>query len=46
VAGELLVQIKDLLTQFKLDDGILTAVDHVSFDIYKGESLGIVGESG
>jgi oligopeptide/dipeptide ABC transporter ATP-binding protein len=46
MSNELLVQVKDLLTQFKLDDGILTAVDHISFDIYRGESLGIVGESG
>jgi oligopeptide/dipeptide ABC transporter ATP-binding protein len=46
MSNDLLVQVKDLVTQFKLDDGILTAVDHVSFDIYKGESLGIVGESG
>ncbi|MDR2729339.1 MAG: ABC transporter ATP-binding protein [Treponema sp.] len=44
--NELLIQVKDLITQFKLDDGILTAVDHVSFDIYKGEALGLVGESG
>jgi oligopeptide/dipeptide ABC transporter ATP-binding protein len=46
MSNELLIQVKDLVTQFKLDDGILTAVDHVSFDIYKGESLGLVGESG
>ena len=46
MSNELLIQVKDLVTQFKLDDGVLTAVDHVSFDIYKGESLGIVGESG
>jgi oligopeptide/dipeptide ABC transporter ATP-binding protein len=46
MSDELLIQVKDLVTQFKLDDGVLTAVDHVSFDIYKGETLGIVGESG
>jgi len=46
MSNELLIRVKDLVTQFKLDNGILTAVDHVSFDIYKGESLGIVGESG
>jgi len=46
MSNELLIQVKDLVTQFKLDDGILTAVDHVSFDIYSGETLGIVGESG
>jgi oligopeptide/dipeptide ABC transporter ATP-binding protein len=46
MSNELLVEVKDLVTRFKLDDGVLTAVDHVSFDIYKGESLGLVGESG
>ncbi|NCB04036.1 MAG: ABC transporter ATP-binding protein [Clostridia bacterium] len=43
---ENLLSVRDLVTQFKLDDGILTAVDHVSFDIGKGETLGVVGESG
>ena len=46
MSDKLLIQVKDLLTQFRLDDGLLTAVDHISFDIFRGESLGIVGESG
>ena len=46
MSNELLIRVKDLVTQFTLDDGILTAVDNVSFDIYKGESLCLVGESG
>jgi len=46
MSNELLVRVKNLVTQFTLDDGVLTAVDNVSFDIYKGESLGLVGESG
>ncbi len=41
-----LLEVQDLVTQFKLDDGILTAVDHVSFSIGRGETLGVVGESG
>lgn len=43
---EQLLEVRDLVTQFKLDDGILTAVDHISFAIGRGETLGIVGESG
>jgi oligopeptide/dipeptide ABC transporter ATP-binding protein len=46
MSNGLLIQVKNLVTQFTLDDGVLTAVDDVSFDIYRGESLGLVGESG
>ena len=41
-----LIEIKDLHTHFFTEAGIAKAVDGVSFDIYKGEVLGIVGESG
>lgn len=44
--NDILLDVQDLVTQFKLDDGILTAVDHVSFSIRRGETLGVVGESG
>lgn len=41
-----LIEVKNLVTQFKTEDGIVTAVDDVSFNINKGETIGIVGESG
>tara|TARA_B100000029_G_scaffold359857_1_gene352710 strand:+ start:348 stop:1331 length:984 start_codon:yes stop_codon:yes gene_type:complete len=46
MAKEKLIQIKDLKTYFYTEAGTAKAVDGVSFDIYKGEVLGIVGESG
>ena len=41
-----LFQIKNLKTFFHTDAGTAKAVNNISFDIYKGEVLGIVGESG
>src|SRR5256884_5596787 len=41
-----LLEVKDLRTSFKTEDGIVGAVDSVSFSIEKGQTLGIVGESG
>ena len=41
-----LIQVENLKTYFHTEAGIVKAVDDVSFNIYKGEVLGIVGESG
>lgn len=42
-----LLEIKDLKKHFKIDrNNVLKAVDGITFDIYKGETFGLVGESG
>jgi len=41
-----LLEVRDLKTYFKTDDGIVKAVDGVNFSVEKGRTLGIVGESG
>ena len=40
------LEVKNLSTNFYTDEGVIKAVDGLSYDIKKGECVGIVGESG
>ncbi|MEK6624630.1 MAG: ABC transporter ATP-binding protein [Bdellovibrionota bacterium] len=44
--SEKLLEVKNLVVQFRTDRGKVTAVNGVDFELYKGQTLGIVGESG
>ncbi|MCA9048937.1 MAG: ABC transporter ATP-binding protein, partial [Planctomycetaceae bacterium] len=44
--SEIALSVRNLTTSFRSDQGTVTAVSDVSFDLYRGEALGLVGESG
>lgn len=46
MSKELILEINNLSTTFKTERGPLKAIDGINFNVYKGEILGIVGESG
>ena len=43
---EKILEVKDLQTSFFTERGEVKAVNHIDFDLYRGRTLGIVGESG
>lgn len=44
--SKVLLEVKDLVTEFRTDDGYVKAVNKISFTLNRGETIGIVGESG
>ena len=41
-----ILEVKDLVVHYEMDEQVVEAVNNVSFDIKKGEVLGLVGETG
>jgi oligopeptide/dipeptide ABC transporter ATP-binding protein len=46
VSRQPLLRVRDLVVEFSTEQGVVRAVDRVSFDVFPNETLGIVGESG
>ena len=45
-AAEALLEVRELATHFRTDDGVVPAVDGISFSVARGETLALLGESG
>ena len=43
---DILLDIKDLSVEFRTDDGVVKAVNHMDLQLEKGKTLGLVGETG
>ena len=43
---EVLLSIENLVVQYETDHGVVEAVNDVSLKLYRGETLGLVGETG
>src|SRR5246127_1210010 len=46
IKKELLLEVKNLVTEFKTESETVKAVNDISFTLHRGETIGIVGESG
>jgi len=46
MSDDIILRVENLRTYFNTDDGVVKAVDGVSYNLKKGETLGLVGESG
>ena len=45
-AAEPLLRVEDLRVEFPGEDGVVHAVDGITYQVHRGQTLGIVGESG